>query len=245
VSTTCRLDGPSPAPAEPCASAKTYSGLEDGAYVFTIEARDTTIATISQATYSWRIDTVAPGPVTKLGGHAGTGKVTLTWQAPSDPDYARVRIARQRLGGPWRVLRDVTAATRFTDRTVPNDVRFRYRIQSYDTAGNASSAAYTVERPSRIFTPQYDAALTRPPLIDWTAVRRATYYNVQVWRNGRKILSRWPLRSSIQLRSSWRYGGRTYRLAAGRYTVYAWPGFGRPAAARYGSLLGTTSFRIR
>jgi hypothetical protein len=244
VSTTCRLDGPSPVPSEPCTSAKTYMGLADGPYVFTIEARDTTIGTISQATYSWQVDTAAPASVAEFDGRARPGEVTLRWQAPTEPDYAKVRISRQRLGGPWRLVRDLVSATRFTDRGLPNDVRFRYRIQSFDAAGNVSAAAYTLERPSRIFAPEYDAALNRPPLIDWTTVRKATYYNVQVWRNGRKILSRWPLRSSLQLRSTWRYRGHTYRLAAARYTVYAWPGFGRPAAARYGSLLGTTSFRV-
>ena len=245
VSTTCRLDGPSPVPSEPCTSGKTYSGLADGPYVFTVEARDTTIGTISQATYSWQVDTAAPGPVAKFDGRAGAGVVRLTWQAPTEPDYAKVRISRQRLGGPWRVLRNLISATRFSDRGVPNDVRFRYRIQSYDAAGNVSAAAYTVERPSRIFAPAYEAALTRPPLIDWTAVRKATYYNIQVWRNGRKILSRWPLRSSLQLRSTWHYRGSAYELTAARYTVFVWPGFGRPAAARYGSLLGTTSFRVQ
>ena len=39
VSTTCRLDGPSPVPSEPCTSAKTYSGLDDGPYVFTVEVQ--------------------------------------------------------------------------------------------------------------------------------------------------------------------------------------------------------------
>ena len=104
VSTTCRLDGPSPVPPEPCTSAKTYSGLDDGPYVFTIEARDAKIGTISQATYSWQVDTTAPAAIVKFDGRARAGAVTLMWQAPTDPDYRKVRVSRQRLGGPWRVL---------------------------------------------------------------------------------------------------------------------------------------------
>jgi hypothetical protein len=245
VTTTCRLDGPAPASSEPCTSAKTYANLVDGSYVFTVEARDSKIGTISQATYGWEVDTTPPEPVRAFGGRGGAGQVALRWQLPVDVDYVRVRIARQRLGRQWRLVRDLTAATRFMDRAVQNDVRYRYRIQSYDAAGNASAPQYTVERPSRIFAPEYGAVLTRPPLIDWTGVRNATYYNVQIWRNGRKILSRWPWKSSIQLRSTWRYKGRSYTLSAAGYKVYAWPGFGRPAVGRYGPMLGSTSFRIR
>ena len=94
---------------------------------------------------------------------------------------------------------------------------------------------YTLERPSRIFAPEYNAVATHPPLVDWKAVRNATYYNFQLWRNGRKILSRWPWKSSIQLRSTWRYKGRSYALSSAGYRVLVWPGFGRPAAARYGA----------
>ena len=91
---------------------------------------------------------------------------------------------------------------------------------------------------------QYGAEVTRPPLVDWTSVRRATYYNVQVWRRGHKVLSLWPWRSSLQMRGTWRYRGRTYTLSAAGYTVLVWPGFGSKAAARYGPLLGSTSFRV-
>jgi hypothetical protein len=244
VATSCRLDGPSPSPPEPCVSATTYTELEDGAYVFTIEATDTTTGTVSQATYSWQVDTTPPPAMTGFAGRARPGAVTLTWQKPTDPDHALARLWRQRPGGPWRLVKQLVDATRFTDNGLANDVLFRYRLQSYDDAGNASRPVYTRERPSRIFVPQYGAVLTRPPLIDWTTVRRATYYNVQIWRHGHKILSLWPWRSRLQMRASWRFRGRSYTLAPAGYTVLVWPGFGRKAAARYGSLLGSTSFHV-
>lgn len=244
VTTTCRLSGPSPAGPEPCTAAKTYTGLADGAYVFTIEVRDATIGTVSQAAYAWEVDTTPPDPAGSFAGRARAGRVTLTWTAPVASDFARVRIARQRGNGAWKRLADLTGATQFTDRTVANDVLYRYRIVSYDTAGNASSPHYTRERPSRLFAPEWDAVHTRPPLVAWTAVRRATYYNIQLWRNGRKVLSRWPGRARYQLPATWRFGRRSYALSEGRYTLYVWPGFGGKAAARYGPLLGWTAFRI-
>ncbi|MGH3051629.1 MAG: hypothetical protein ACRDM8_01555, partial [Gaiellaceae bacterium] len=148
-------------------------------------------------------------------------------------------------GGPWRLVRDLVSATRFTDRGLPNDVRFRYRIQSYDAAGNASAAAYTVERPSRIFAPEYDAALNGPPMIDWTTVRKATYYNLQVWRNGRKILSRWPARARYAMDRSWLSLGQRFRLTSGTYYGFVWAGFGPRAAADYGRIVGWTRFVVR
>ena len=87
--------------------------------------------------------------------------------------------------------------------------------------------------------------LRSPPLIDWTYVKDASYFNVQVWRNGRKILSRWPIRTSLKMRSSWTYGEKRFSFSSGHYVVYAWPGFGSKAAARYGPLLGWTSFDVR
>lgn len=76
------------------------------------------------------------------------------------------------------------------------------------------------------------------PLLRWTAVRGARYYNFQLYRHGKQILDIWPTHARVQLRSSWRFDGRTYRLTPGRYRWDAWPGFGPPAAHRYGPAIG-------
>jgi hypothetical protein len=85
----------------------------------------------------------------------------------------------------------------------------------------------------------------RPPrTLRWAAVKGAAYYNVQLWRNGQKILSRWPPEPRFLLRRSWTQAGRRLRLADGTYLAYAWPGFGPKSAARYGRLIGWTKFRV-
>jgi hypothetical protein len=84
--------------------------------------------------------------------------------------------------------------------------------------------------------------VSAPVLVDWTSVRDATYYNMQVWRRGRKILSVWPIGSRYRIPSSWTFNGRRYAINQRRHYVYVWPGFGSKAAAKYGRLLGTTSF---
>ena len=170
---------------------------------------------------------------------------TVAWTKPIDIDYDRVRIWRKRAGATaWKRVADRVSASSFTDRTVVNHVRYRYRIRSLDKAGNASTTAEALAWPSPIISPQYDAIVHAPPLVDWRSVRKATYYNMQVWRNGRKLLSVWPLRSRYQLRSRWTFRGRQHMLSDGRVTVYVWAGFGSKAAVRYGPLLGRTMFRI-
>ena len=67
------------------------------------------------------------------------------------------------------------------------------------------------------------------------------HYNVQLYRNGRKILSRWPTRPRFKLHGSWKEHGRTYRLRSGVYTWIVWPAYTK---TRYGRMLGQSSFRI-
>jgi hypothetical protein len=83
-----------------------------------------------------------------------------------------------------------------------------------------------------------------PPKLVWVASAGASYYNVQLFRGATKILSIWPTTSSLQLRKTWTYRGRRYRLTPALYRWYVWPGIGSKAAARYGPLLGTSTFQI-
>jgi hypothetical protein len=243
----CRLDGPfGEGSFMPCGSAtlQTYSGLADGAYLFTLQVTNG-IGNVSQSNYAWTVDTTGPATVASFSARGGDRRVRLAWRKPTDLDYSRVRIWRKRVGvAGWRLVAERSTAVSFTDRNVANQARYRYLIRSVDRAGNRSPAVEASARPSAVFSPQYDALLRSPPLVDWRSVRNASYYNMQLWRNGRKILSVWPLVSRYRLRSAWTFHGRRYSLASGRVTVYVWPGFGAKAAVRYGPLLGSTSFRV-
>jgi hypothetical protein len=42
----------------------------------------------------------------------------------------------------------------------------------------------------------------RPPRLEWTPVRGARYNNLQLWRNGRKILSTWPAQARYSRRDA-------------------------------------------
>jgi hypothetical protein len=95
-----------------------------------------------------------------------------------------------------------------------------------------------------LFSPLPGGVVTAPPTLTWTPVKRASYYNVLLMR-GRKIFSAWPARTSLRLPRTWTYKGRRYRLRSGTYRWYVWPGFGRVSAARYGKLLGGSTFVYR
>ena len=86
--------------------------------------------------------------------------------------------------------------------------------------------------------------MTAPPKLTWRSDKKATYYNVQVWRRGR-IFSAWPTRNSIKLTRTWTYDERRYRLSPGRYRWYVWPGYGLRAQENFGRLIGSSSFVVR
>jgi hypothetical protein len=95
---------------------------------------------------------------------------------------------------------------------------------------------------SGITRPRAGAVVSSPPLLRWTGVSGAKYYNVQLWRQGahakRKILSRWPTRHRFQLHDHWRYRGRVRHFTPARYYWYVWPWLG----TRYGRLQVQRSF---
>jgi hypothetical protein len=81
------------------------------------------------------------------------------------------------------------------------------------------------------FKPAKGATVTQPPTLRWQRVRGARLYNVQVYRDGRKIMSRWPRKPRFAMRWRWEQRGRTVRFRPAVYRWYVWPyrsgGYGR------------------
>ena len=94
-------------------------------------------------------------------------------------------------------------------------------------------------------SPRNGQVVRSAPVLRWTPVRKATFYNVQLYYRGAKVLSAWPQRARQALKRQWSYSGRAYGLGKGVYSWYVWPGFGPRAKGRYGQLLGQGSFRVR
>ncbi len=70
-------------------------------------------------------------------------------------------------------------------------------------------------------------------LLSWRAVPRATYYNVQVFRDELRVFEAWPSTTELALPAAWEYQGGSYRLSPGTYTVFVWAGYGDKTVARY------------
>ena len=84
----------------------------------------------------------------------------------------------------------------------------------------------------------------RPQLLRWVAVRRASYFNLQVSREGHKVLSAWPTRNRYQLRM---LALRRPHPATGAREIPLdrLAGYGPRARADYGEPIGRSTFVIR
>jgi Big-like domain-containing protein len=249
ASFACSLDGGA---FSPCTSPQTYGGLADGAHTLAARAIDSAgNVDPTPAPYAWTVltprapDTTPPGRVSRLATAVGYGLVRLSWRLPPDADLDHVSVfVATTKRGPLQTVY-TGKGTKFAYKRFRNGAYYRFAVVSYDHAGNHSVQARVAVGPSALLrSPRDGAVVRRPPLLSWVAVRGATYYNIQLVYAGRKVLSVWPKRTQLQLRGSWRYHG-AHRLKKGRYTWFAWPGFGARAAARYGQLLGQGSFVVR
>jgi len=250
---TCRLDG---AGFVPCTSPKTYTGLGDGDHTFSVQAVDAAgNADATAATYAWRISGVGPpqqdlrppANVRNVRRSVGYGRLQLHWRNPSDSDFDHVSVfvATKRSTPPRTLVFNGRSQT-YSNRRFKNGLYYRYLIVSYDHAENAAGGAPVTVPPNVLLKGAGDGRIVHaPPLLRWAAVRKATFYNVQVFQRGQKILSAWPAKARQKLGRGWAYGGRHFTLRAGIYAWYVWPAFGPRAKSRYGQLLGEGTFKVR
>jgi hypothetical protein len=190
-----------------------------------------------------------PPSISGLTASGRDRRVALRWQ--SSQDGTSVEVVR--IPGYGAERASVVFAgpgSRFVDRQVDHSVRYEYRVRLADAAGNATSqtvaAVPSRATSARLLFPAGNATVgtTRPPLLKWTRVRRARYYNVQLFRGPRKVLSAWPARPRYQIKPRWTHLGTRQRLRRGRYHWYVWPGFGARPKARYGALVGRRAFTV-
>jgi hypothetical protein len=181
----------------------------------------------------------ATPPPLNASASAGDGLVSVRWRSNSGVEIVR----SPGLHGPRASVLYSGNSGSFTDTRPRNGVRYIYTLKAKDLAGNVSQRTIAVTPGPRLLAPSPDAHVTAPPLLRWTPVRGANFYNVQLYR-GHKLLSAWPVHTSFQLSPSWRFTGIEHRLARGRYSWYVWPASGTLSAARYGALIGHRSFVV-
>ena len=221
-----------------CTSAS-YGGPDNGSGALPGTCTDNAGNT-GGASFAFKYDATAP----KLGdvsiAPANKGAV-VRWKTTADAAVTITRLAQKKNAVGAVVYRG--KGSTFTDAKLTNGLRYRYTLIAQDEAGNRSDAV-VFATPLALTTPLRGQKLKAPPLLSWAKVAKASYYNVQLFRGKAKVLSVWPLTTKLKLPRTWRYAGRSYKLAPGRYSWYVWPGFGARAKSKYGAMVGGSYFVV-
>jgi hypothetical protein len=177
---------------------------------------------------------------------AGDRRIDVRWNRPADASSVELFRSPGRGKATESVVHSGPGKA-FRDRKVRNGKRYTYRLRLADAAGNVSVRSVSTKAGPRLIAPAQGAQRSpkHPPLLRWTPVRRAGYYNLQLFRGGRKILSAWPVKTRFRLKREWVYAGRRHRLSKGTYEWYVWPGYGARSERRFGRLIGHRALRLR
>jgi hypothetical protein len=214
-----------------------YAGPDDAGAVVLGTCRDRAGHVASRA-FPLRYDATPPD-TSGVSVDTGDRRVRLHW-----PPAATATVVRSPGVGEEPSTALSAAAGGMTDLRVRNGVAYRYLVTLADEAGNAASRDLVAVPGPRLLAPAKRAQVTAPPLLRWTPVRGARYYNVQIFRGRHKVLSAWPRRPSLQLKETWRFRGRERHLRAGRYRWFVWPGEGPREDNEYGKRIGARSFVV-
>ena len=183
-----------------------------------------------------------PPSLSRLSVKAGNRTAKLAWTVSADTRTIEViRTPGARSAAKTAIYRG--RGNGFQDKRLAIGTRYRYVVKALDQAGNAASKAVALTATGPLLSPLPGDRVSSPPLLAWTPVSGARYYNIQLVR-GTKILSVWPHRPRFRLPRSWTFAGNRYHLTPGTYRWYVWPGYGRRAASRYGRLLGGSTFTV-
>jgi hypothetical protein len=195
----------------------------------------------ASATFAFKYDATAPS-LFAVTARLGNRSAQVAWRKSTDTRVVEVLRAPGRKGQGETVVYS-GSKTGFRDTGLVVGRKYEYRVAGVDEAANRAEHKVNFVATGPLLSPAPAARVTSPPRLVWTAVKGAGYYNLQLFR-GRKVLSAWPVRPGFQLRRTWVYNGRRYRLRPGVYRWYIWPGRGQISAARYGRLLGSSTFVV-
>jgi len=197
----------------------------------------------AEASHTFKYDATAP-KLAKPKVEAGKGIVRISWRR--GPDFVSTQLLRSPgLKGSKRSVIYKGAASSFVDRSVRDGRRYRYELVVGDAAGNLSGRVLTATPRPALYRPAPGQRVRAPLTLAWETVPGARFYNVQLYRNGVKVMSAWPRKATLRVRRSWRYGGKAQQLLPGRYVWYVWPAHGTLARPVFGRPLGSSSFVVR
>jgi hypothetical protein len=178
-----------------------------------------------------------PPTISSFSAQHGNRNVLLSWAASTDTKLAQVTRVH---GKATKVVYRGTAHA-FRDKGLRPGAKYQYTVTAYDQANNAATKTLAVTGTGPLVDPAPGDRVKAPVKLEWLPVKGATYYNVQLVKDGR-VFSAWPKKTSLRLPRSWVYHGLRHRMLAGVYRWYVWPGFGKFAQAHFGRMLGGSAF---
>jgi hypothetical protein len=196
----------------------------------------------SSSSFGFQYDATAP-KLSSISVQSTDGANIVHWKSSSPTDVAAIsRVAR---GSRSERSLFSGAAADFVDKKIQDGVEYRYSVRTSDQAGNASQARTVLALPKVVSLGKiaYTPRTAAQPILSWPTRGGASYYHVQLFRNGKRILAAWPLKTELALRPRWRWAGRRYRLAPAQYAWFVWAGIGPRAAAHY-KLIGHSTFIV-
>ena len=192
-------------------------------------------------------DPAAPRPPTKVGftlprakAATGTVSVRLHWVKPKASDLARVLVVLN-LKRPPRNPADGVVAYRGLGTSTALRLKVGgtgyVALFAYDRSGNVSSPARKVVSlaPLIPLRPTSGSSVSAAPRLTWKTQPGIVYYNVQVFRNGSRVLTGWPSQAAFSIPKG--------KLKPGTYVWFVWPAVRHSGKApTFGKLIGRATF---
>ena len=225
---------------ESCSSV-TYGGPDSATAQVSGTCRDKAGHESVAKTFRLKYDATPPSLSTVIA-QVGNKFALLKWKI--SPDVSSVRVVR----APGRAGESETVvyagkADFFKDTGIDNRTQYEYRVSAADEAANATPEQKATAMPlPPLYSPAQGARVRSPVVFEWLGVEQATYYNLQVWCRGRKVLTAWPKKTRLVVPRQGKFAGRAYTLPRTLCRWHVWPGFGRFAERRYGKMAGQSTF---
>jgi hypothetical protein len=166
--------------------------------------------------------------------------VKVRWANPVAADLARVDVVMNSRRPP-RDATDGTVVYRGLGTSIVLTMRAgqtRYlALFASDSSGNVSAVARRVVSLASLvpLRPLSGSSVRAAPLLTWKPTKGASYYNMQLFRNGKRVLVAWPSQPSYRLPRG--------TLRPGTYVWFVWPALeATRATPRFGDLIGRATF---
>jgi hypothetical protein len=233
-----------------CSDAATSTGT----FSYGVFARDGAgnVALIGTVANVAIVDKTAPLAPTKLSlvkpkskKPSTTITYTLRWVKPTAADLDRVVVVLNLKHAPTAVADGTTIYKGLASST---KVKLRagqtgyLALFAYDRTGNVSlkPARTTIKLAGLIPLRPLNGSTVRiaAPQLTWKAAKGTSYYNVQLFIKGKRVLTGWPSKASFRIPKG--------KLQPGTYVWYVWPAIkGKGSSPTFGKLIGRATFTYK